>query len=80
MKRVLHVHTLPVWSGSGINTYLNMRDMRAEGFESELACAPDGPLIERVRAAGMTVQLVRSFRQPLAPVDHGLGRGRSLLR
>ena len=68
MKRVLHVHTLPVWSGSGINTFLNMRDMGAAGFESELACAPGGLLVDKVRAAGMIAIPVHNFRQRLSPV------------
>lgn len=72
MKRVLHVHTLPVWSGSGINTFLNMRDMGAAGFVSELACAPGGLLIEKVRAAGMIAQPVHNFRQVLSPVHDAL--------
>ena len=68
MKRVLHVHTLPVWSGSGINTYLNMRDMQSEGFVSELACAPGGRLTDAVEAAGMAVQPVRYFCDRTHPV------------
>jgi len=72
MNRVLHVHTLPVWSGSGINVFLNMRDMGTAGFESELACAPGGLLIEKVRSAGMIAQPVHHFRQPVSPVRDAL--------
>ncbi|MBI3088128.1 MAG: glycosyltransferase [Candidatus Omnitrophica bacterium] len=37
--RVLHVHTLPVISGSGLNTFSSMCGQRDAGFDVELACA-----------------------------------------
>ncbi|MEK6775501.1 MAG: glycosyltransferase family 4 protein [bacterium] len=66
--RVLHVHTLPVVSGSGINTYLTMKGMPGERFETALACAPGGRLNEIVREAGMDVHEVRNLVQPIHPL------------
>ncbi|MEJ2725218.1 MAG: hypothetical protein P8175_11370 [Deltaproteobacteria bacterium] len=40
MIRVLHIHTLPVISGSGINTFLSMRGMDKSRYAVELAVAP----------------------------------------
>ena len=68
MFRVLHIHTLPVISGSGINTFLTMRGMKGNGFESVLACAPGGSLIELVQRCGMKVEIFPSLVQPLRPL------------
>ena len=66
--RVLHIHTLPVISGSGINTFLTMRGMKGNGYESILACAPGGALISLVQRHGMEVKTFPSLVQPLHPL------------
>jgi len=66
--RILHIHTLPVISGSGINTFLTMRGMKGNRFESVLACAPGGALIELVQRYGMEVKTFPSLVQPLHPM------------
>ncbi len=68
MFRILHIHTLPVISGSGINTFLTMRGMKGNRFESVLACAPGGALIELVQRYGMEVMTFPSLVQPLRPM------------
>ena len=65
--KVLHIHTLPVISGSGLNTWLSMRGQRDAGYTVELACAPGGDLVTLVEQSGMRVRPVRHFRQPLSP-------------
>lgn len=40
--RILHVHTLPIVSGSGINTFLTMQGSLDCGAEVALASAPGG--------------------------------------
>ena len=65
--RVLHVHTLPVVSGSGINTFLTMRGQSRDGFNVELACADGGALIAQVEQAGMRVRKLRHMVWPLHP-------------
>ena len=65
--RVLHFHTLPVVSGSGINTYLTMKQTPPERYRVALACAPGGRLVELVRTAGMEVHEIPSLVQPLRP-------------
>ncbi len=67
MIRVLHIHTLPVVSGSGINTFLSMEGMDRNTFEVELACAPGGDLIDLVQRHGMKVRPFRNLVQPLDP-------------
>lgn len=69
MIRVLHIHTLPVISGSGINTFLTMKGLDKRVYRVELACAPGGPLIDLVRQEGMEVRLFPHLVQPLQPVD-----------
>ncbi len=66
--RVLHVHTLPVVSGSGINTFLTMK-RTPRRYETALACAPGGMLNHIVRGAGMAVYEVPHLVQPLHPLN-----------
>ncbi|RPI74440.1 MAG: glycosyltransferase family 1 protein [Desulfobacteraceae bacterium] len=68
MIRVLHIHTLPVVSGSGINTFLTMTGMQPAGFHSELACAPNGRLIDLVQNQGIAVHLFKNLVQPFHPI------------
>jgi glycosyltransferase involved in cell wall biosynthesis len=68
MIKMLHIHTLPVISGSGINTFLTMRGMKKDGYDVELACAPGGPLIDLVRGHGMKVTTFPHLVQPLHPL------------
>lgn len=65
--KVLHLHTLPVISGSGINTYLTMKGTPQDRFAVAMACAPGGKLNTIVREAGITVHEVRHMVQPLRP-------------
>jgi glycosyltransferase involved in cell wall biosynthesis len=67
MIHVLHIHTLPIISGSGINTFLSMRGMDRSLYAVELAVAPGGPLIELVGQDGMKVHTFKHFVQPLNP-------------
>lgn len=70
--RVLHIHTLPVISGSGLNTFLSMKGMDKGLYETALACAPGGKLIPLVRGHGLKVFLFRNLVQPLHPVKDAL--------
>lgn len=67
MIKVLHIHTLPVISGSGINTFLSMKGMDPDIFQVELACAPGGRLIDLVRENHMKVRLFKNMVQPIHP-------------
>jgi glycosyltransferase involved in cell wall biosynthesis len=67
--RILHIHTLPIISGSGINTFLTMRGMKGNRYESVLACAPGGALIDLVQRHGMQVKTFPSLVQPLRPLQ-----------
>src|SRR4030042_4295017 len=71
--RIIHIHTLPVISGSGLNTYLTMRGMDRTAYQVELACAPGGKLIDLVRSQGMKVRLFKNLVQPLHPLKDLLG-------
>ena len=65
--RILHIHTLPIVSGSGINTFLSMEGSRRQGAEVSLACAPGGRLEEVVRQSGMGFFPIRNFVSPVSP-------------
>jgi len=65
--RILHVHTLPVISGSGLNTVLTMCGSRDSGVNVGLACAPGGKLEELVKREGMDFFPIRNFVSEIAP-------------
>jgi len=70
--RVLHIHTLPVISGSGLNTFLSMKGLDKGTYETALACAPGGKLIPLVRNQSMKVITFKNLVQPLHPVKDAL--------
>lgn len=61
--KVLYVHTLPVISGSGLAVYLMMTGLDKDRYEVEFACAPGGPLIDKVASSGIKVYPIRHFVQ-----------------
>ena len=65
--KVLHIHIMPVISGSGINTYLSMVGVDHDRFEVEFACAPGGPLNDMAIESGINFQPIKSFVQPISP-------------
>jgi glycosyltransferase involved in cell wall biosynthesis len=65
--RILHVHTLPIVSGSGINTLLTMQGSRDCGAEVGLASAPGGKLEMLVREGGMYFYPIRNFVSEVSP-------------
>ena len=67
--RVLHIHTLPIISGSGINTFLTMEGMDKNRYDVELACAPGGRLVDLVRDHHMKVRPFPHLVQPLNPLQ-----------
>ena len=72
MIRVLHIHTLPIISGSGINTFLSMRGMDKNVYEVELVCAPGGRLIQLVEDNHMKVWPFEHMVQPISPLKDTL--------
>lgn len=66
---VLHVHTLPVISGSGLNTFLSMKAQQEAGFEVALACAPGGPLLDLVEKHGMRVWRLKHMVWGIDPIQ-----------
>lgn len=66
-QRVLHLHTLPVVSGSGLNTLASIRRLRDHGFDCALAC---GPTVEGDPAGPSLIDLAREMGIPVHPVAH----------
>ena len=67
--RVLHLHTLSVVSGSGLNTLATLARLRDHGFEAELACGGEGGLADLARKAGIRVHGIAHLDRPLRPLD-----------
>ena len=72
LVRVLHIHTLPVISGSGLNTFLTMNGLDKRMFKTDLACAPGGKLIPLVRSRNLNVITFKNLVQPLHPAKDAL--------
>ena len=65
--KVLHIHVMPVISGSGINTFISMVGVDQDRFQVEFACAPGGPLNDKTMDAGITFHPIHHFVQPIRP-------------
>ncbi len=81
-QRVLHIHTLPVVSGSGLNTLATIRLLRSHGFVSALACAPADPdagggpsLADHARDFGIAVHTIPHLTRALSPGKDFLALG-----
>jgi len=60
MIKILHIHTLSVISGSGINALDTVKRLINSGYEVEFACSPaGGSLIDEVASCGITVRPLR---------------------
>jgi len=66
---VLHIHTLPIISGSGIHTLTMMKGLDKSKFEVEFACAPGGDLIDEVVSCGIRFHQIRNFVQEISIYD-----------
>ncbi len=66
--KVLHIHTLPIISGSGINTFLSMKLIDKNKFLPELACAPNGRLQKLIEDNGFKFRPIKNFVWPISPV------------
>ncbi|MBP7653414.1 glycosyltransferase family 4 protein [Candidatus Dependentiae bacterium] len=64
--KVLHIHTLPVISGSGINTFLTMK-LSDPIFESSIACRPGGKLEDLVKINNFEFFPINNFIAPANP-------------
>jgi len=61
--KILHLHTLTVISGSGINTLITMQGLKKSGYEIEFASRPGGGLEDEVKKNGFRFRPVKYFRQ-----------------
>lgn len=61
--KVLHVHTLPLLTGSGINTLITMKGLMSKGYSLEFACAPGGRLVDEARDAGIIFHPIKYLKQ-----------------
>ncbi len=58
--KILHIHVLPVITGSGINTFLTMNGLKQK-YHMEMACATGGPLNDLVEQHGIPVRRINNF-------------------
>jgi glycosyltransferase involved in cell wall biosynthesis len=60
MIKVLHIHTLSVISGSGLNVLDTVKRLKEKGYKVEFASSPEGgSLIDEVASFGITVRPLR---------------------
>lgn len=63
--KVLHIHTLPVISGSGINTFLSMKYLNKSKYETALACAAGGKLETLIKENDFEFIPVKNLVNPI---------------
>ncbi len=63
--RVLHLHTLPIVSGSGIHTLLTMKGLLERGYQVCFASKPEGDLEREVVKNGIEFKPIKYFRQEI---------------
>jgi len=63
--KILHIHTLPVISGSGIHALITMQELKNKGYDVEFACAPGGALVDEVIKSNITFRPIRHFVQEI---------------
>lgn len=57
--RILHVDPASSWRGGERQVYLLTRELTKRGHDSEVIAHPDGPLFDRIRESGMSVEGLR---------------------
>ena len=67
-ESILHVHTVPVISGSGINTLLSIQGAINRGHDVALVTECEGALTEEVRHAGARVFLEPAMGREVRPI------------
>ncbi|HUW65889.1 MAG TPA: glycosyltransferase family 4 protein [Spirochaetia bacterium] len=68
MRKVLQVITLSEWGGAQKVVYDLATGLSREQFQTDVACAPGGPLVEKLRSQGIMVHELASLRRNLSPV------------
>jgi glycosyltransferase involved in cell wall biosynthesis len=63
--KILHIHTLPVVSGSGIHTLITMQGLKDKGYIVEFACAPGGALVDEAIKSNIPFRPIRHFVQEI---------------
>jgi glycosyltransferase involved in cell wall biosynthesis len=63
--KLLHVHTLPVVSGSGIHALLTLDGLNKDVYEVEFACGGGGPLEDEIKKRGILFRRIKHLIQPV---------------
>ena len=65
---VLHLHTLPWISGSGLNTFYSMKYLDAARYKSALASSSPGRLEELTKKHGFEFYPLKHLKAPVSPL------------
>jgi glycosyltransferase involved in cell wall biosynthesis len=71
-ESILHVHTVPVISGSGINTMLTMQGSLERGHDVSLVTQAPGPLTVQAEASGIRVFVISRMGREIRPIQDTL--------
>jgi len=69
MMRVLQIITLSDWGGAQQVCYDLATNLDKEKFIVEVACAPGGPLVERLEKAGIKVHKLVNMKRDFSPIS-----------
>lgn len=68
-ERILHVITLSQWGGAQQVCYDIILNLNKDKFSVEVACAPGGELVNRLREQGIVVHTIESLKREVYPLN-----------
>jgi len=67
--RVLQIITLSEWGGAQQVCYDLATRLHGDDFTVEVACAPGGPLVEKLEKSGIKVHQINSLKRDFSPIQ-----------
>ena len=68
-KKALQVITLSEWGGAQQVCYDLATRLHGDEFTVEVACAPGGPLVEKLKKSGIKVHQINSLKRDFSPIQ-----------
>jgi len=68
-QKIIHIITLSEWGGAQQVCYDIVTNLRRTGYPVEVACAPGGELVDRLRSKGILVHPVDTLKRDFSPFN-----------
>lgn len=67
--KVLHIITLSTWGGAQQSCYDIVSNLDRNKFDVEVACAPGGELVDRLREQKIAIHQISSLKRNISPIN-----------